>query len=48
MLTDVRCNLHVKGNRTESYQWKGPLGFLERNAQGALIHQWWAILDLNQ
>ncbi|TLM98711.1 MAG: recombinase family protein, partial [Actinobacteria bacterium] len=48
VLADVLCNATVQEGHIASYQWKGPLGFLERNPEGALIHEWWAILDLNQ
>lgn len=48
VLAGVLWNLHVEDGHIGSYQWKGPLGFLERSAEGAPIHEWWAILDLNQ
>ena len=40
VLAGVLCNLHVEDGHIGSYQWKGPLGFLERSAEGALIHEW--------
>ncbi len=48
VLASVLCNLEVEDGHIGSYQWKGPLGFLERSPEGALIHRWWALLDLNQ
>jgi len=47
VLAEVLCNLSVEDGHIGSYQWKGPLGFLERSPEGALIHEWWAIEDLN-
>ena len=45
VLAGVLCNLQVEDSHIGSYQWKGPLGFLERSPEGALIHEWWAIVD---
>ena len=47
VLAGVLCNLDVIDGHIGSYQWKGPFGFLERSADGALIHEWWAMQDLN-
>ena len=30
----------VEDGHIGSYQWKGPFGFLEKDASGAFIHQW--------
>jgi len=43
MLAGVLCNLQVHDGHIGSHQWKGPFGFLEKDASGALIHQWWAM-----
>ena len=47
VLSSVLCYLGVEDGRIASYQRKGPFGFLEKDASGAFIHQWWAIEDLN-
>jgi hypothetical protein len=41
------CNLTVQEGRIASYQYKGPFGVLEMSPEGALLHPWWALEDLN-
>lgn len=48
VLETVLCNATIKDGRIANYQYKDPFGFLEMDSKGALRHQWWAILDLNQ
>lgn len=45
VLAGVLCNLSVEDGHIGSYQWKGPFGFLEKDASGAQIHKWWAMVD---
>ena len=47
VLAGVLCNLKVEDGHIGAYQWKDPFGFLERSPEGAFIHPWWAIEDLN-
>jgi site-specific DNA recombinase len=47
VLSDVLCYLTVEDSHIGSYQYKGPLGLLERSPEGAFIHEWWALEDLN-
>jgi site-specific DNA recombinase len=48
ILSEVVCNLEVEDSHIASYQYKGPFGVLQKDSNGALLHSWWAILDLNQ
>ena len=46
-LAEVLCNLTVQEGRIASYQYKDPFGVLEMSPEGALLHPWWALEDLN-
>ncbi|MGV8083437.1 MAG: hypothetical protein AB2L09_07385 [Coriobacteriia bacterium] len=48
VLASVLCNFELGGGHIAFYQEKGPLGFLERNPEVALIHEWWAYQKLTQ
>ena len=47
ILSEVVCNLQVEDSHIASYQYKGPYGVLQTDSNGALLHSWWALEDLN-
>ncbi len=48
LLDTLLLNLEVDDRHIASYQYKRPFHVLEKDAKGAFLHLWWAILDLNQ
>jgi hypothetical protein len=48
VLATVLSNDTLRDQETADYQLKSPFEVLQLDSEGALIHERWAILDLNQ
>ena len=48
VLATVLLNATLRDQEIVDYQLKSPFDVLQMDANGALIHEKWAILDLNQ
>ncbi len=48
VLATVLSNATLKDQQIADFQLKSPFEVLVKDSEGALVHEWWAILDLNQ